>query len=221
MNTLDVTADLLAIEYGAASDALLLDRYVIHRDETAFATLVERYRQLVLRICRRVLGNHHDVEDAAQDTFLALASGAASIENPGSLASWLYGVAARTACKLAAKRGKRREQALVEDVAAAGDEWAIATQYMQQLLDEEMEHLPPRYRDSLILHYLMGKTAKEVAAQLETTVGSVNGYLKRGKRELRIRLAMRGAGLAVSLGAVHAAEGALQERTRRQSEKSS
>lgn len=214
MNQLRAIVEPLGREYSHASDAMLLEQFIDRHDEDAFAALVDRYRQLVLRICRRALGNHHDVEDAAQDTFLALANSAAKIENPGSLASWLYGVATRTARKLAAKRGKRCEQTLEQDVVASVDEWAIASHYMHQLLDEELDRLPEKYRDPLILHYLMGKTTKEVAAQLGATVGSIDGYLKRGKRELRVRLAMRGAGLAVTLGTVHAAEGVLHDWNR-------
>lgn len=211
MNQLGATSALFGLDYCHASDAVLLEQFVSRRDEAAFAMLVERYRQLVSRICRRALGNHHDVEDATQDTFLALANGAATIENPSSLASWLYGVASRTARKLAAKRGKRREQSLEHDMVAGEDEWAIASHYMHELLDQELERLPSKYRDPLILHYLLGKSTKEVAAQLGTSVGSIDGYLKRGKRELRVRLAMRGAGLAVTFATVQAAEGALQQ----------
>ncbi len=214
MSQLGATADFLGLEVESASDAALLERFVARRDEDAFAVLVDRYRQLVLRICRRALGNHHDVEDAAQDTFLALANGAASIEHPESLASWLYGVATRTARRLAAKRGRRREQPLEQELIVIDDEWTLASHYMHELLDEELERLPQRYRDPLILHYLLGKTIKQVADQLGTSVGSIDGYLKRGKRELRVRLAMRGAGLAVTFGAVHAAEGALQRLNR-------
>src|SRR6266852_1079449 len=78
------------------TDAALLARFVRCRDEDAFAALVGRYGRLVLGVCRRVLGDAHEAEDAAQATFLVLARKAASVVRREKVANWLYGVAVRT-----------------------------------------------------------------------------------------------------------------------------
>src|SRR5437667_9404305 len=78
-------------------DAKLLQLYVADRDEAAFATLVQRHGPMVWGVCRRVLGSHHDAEDAFQATFLVLVRKAASIVSRELLANWLYGVAHNTA----------------------------------------------------------------------------------------------------------------------------
>ena len=89
------------------SDGELLGRFVETHDEAAFTALVERHGPMVLRVCRRVLGHAQDAEDACQATFLVLVRKAASVRKRGSVASWLYGVAYRTARKLQASRARQ------------------------------------------------------------------------------------------------------------------
>ena len=93
---------------GMLSDGQLLDRFVERRDASAFEAIVERYGPLVWGVCRRVLRDHHDAEDAFQATFLVLARKAASIMPREKLGNWLYGVAFQTAMKARATRAKRR-----------------------------------------------------------------------------------------------------------------
>ena len=95
------------------TDAQLLADYLSRRDEAALAALVRRHAPMVWGVCRRVLRNHHDAEDAFQATFLVLVRKAAAIASPKLLANWLYGVAHQTALKAraaAAKRGARERQ---------------------------------------------------------------------------------------------------------------
>ncbi len=93
---------------GMLSDGQLLDRFVERREASAFEAIVERYGPLVWGVCRRVLRDHHDAEDAFQATFLVLARKAASVMPREKLGNWLYGAAFQTAMKARATRAKRR-----------------------------------------------------------------------------------------------------------------
>src|SRR4051794_12702696 len=81
------------------TDAQLLRHFVERRDEAAFEALVRIHGPMVLGVCRRILGNFADVEDAFQATFLILARKAASVRPRTQLGAWLHGVAVRVSLK--------------------------------------------------------------------------------------------------------------------------
>jgi RND family efflux transporter MFP subunit len=179
-----------------ASDADLLGRFVADGDQAAFELLVWRHRHLVFGVCRRVLHDFHDAEDAFQATFLTLARKAGSIGRRQALASWLYRVAHRVALTARSRRARRsaREQALaaVAEVAAPGAETASDWKDLWPAVDEELGRLPERYRAAAILCYLEGKTVEEAAGQLGCPRGTVASRLARARDRLRTRLARRG-----------------------------
>ena len=194
----------MLLDVAGFSDAELLALFLQHHDEAAFSEVVQRYRGLVWSVCRRVLSDSHDIEDVFQATFLVLVRDASRIRKQQSLANWLYGVAYRLSLRVARQTVRRREVALpanrqLADASLANNDLNnLAELFVRQTVDDELHALPARYRQPLVLHYLVGKSQKDVAAELNLTVGAVDGLLKRGRHELRLRLARRG----VSIGAV-------------------
>lgn len=177
-------------------DRDLLERFATQHEEAAFAALLRRHGPMVLAVCRRVLGDANDAEDAFQATFLILIRKASSISRPERLGNWLYGVAYRTALDARGNRARRqaRERQVAEMPAAevTGDPvW----QDLRPILDEELNRLPEKYRAPLVFCYLEGKTKEETARQLGWPEGTVSGRLARAKEMVRSRLARRGLAL--------------------------
>jgi RNA polymerase sigma factor (sigma-70 family) len=184
---------------GAPTDGDLLDRFTRARDESAFLELLRRHAPLVLGICRRVVGNEQDVEDAFQATFLVLVQKAHAIRRRDSLASWLHGVAYRCAARVRAAnlRRERHEARAVSALAAGAPD--LSWREVRQAIDEELALLPEKYRAPLVLCYLQGMTQCEAARALGWGPGVLRGRLDRGRERLRARLARRGLGLSAGL----------------------
>jgi RNA polymerase sigma factor (sigma-70 family) len=182
----------------ATSDEALVARFVRLQDEEAFAELVERHGPLVMSVCRRVLCDPHDADDAFQATFLVLAARPGGIRRPQALAAWLYGVAFRIARRLAIRRRRRGMASLTDELPVDADPLQeLTARHDRHVIDEELNRLPARLRDPLVLYYLEGKSQKAVAEALGVTVSAVDGRMKRGRRRLRMRLVARGVSLGV------------------------
>jgi RNA polymerase sigma factor (sigma-70 family) len=170
----------------------LLKSFVTANDPEAFRVLIERHGPMVLAVCRAVLRDQHDVEDAFQDTFLVLAKRAGTIKHHESIGPWLHRVALRRArhARFAASQRRLRER----------DHTDFRPAYLIEppdfsvipLLREEVSRLPKNHRLPVLLCYLEGKTYQEAAAQLRCPVGTIKGRLWRARQTLRVRLSRRG-----------------------------
>lgn len=190
---------------GALTDAQLLRRVVELRDEAAFEVLVWRNGPLVLGVCRKLLGQEQDAEDAFQATFLVLARKAASIGKGGSLAAWPHQVACRIARRLRVQeqRRKSREQREIDldhVPGAAKDSTELEQREAWRVAAQELQRLPACYREPIMCCYLQGKTHAEAARELNRPQGSMSSLLVRGCELLRFRLTRRG--ISLSFGAI-------------------
>lgn len=184
---------------GSMSDGDLLRRYLdgrVDEAECAFAVLVDRHGAMVRHVCLSILGNPDDAADAYQATFLILARRAGAIHKANSVGPWLFGVARRVALRARSRASRRRlaerslaEHTITQPTPAAPepihpDDWAI--------LYDELDRLPARYRDPLVLCYLQGMTHDQASSQLGIPTPTLRTRLSRARDRLRPRLVRRG-----------------------------
>jgi len=178
---------------GDLSDGQLLDAFIARGDDVAFKALLKRHGSMVLGVCRRILNNHHDAEDAFQATFLVLVRKARTITPRQYVGSWLYGVACRTAMKARAMSAKRRtkERQLWES-ARAQPTSDIPPDELLTRLDMELARLPEKYRVPIVLCDLEGRSRVEAARRCGWPVGTLSWRLAQGRQLLAQRLSRNG-----------------------------
>jgi len=186
------------------SEPELLDRFVERGDSVAFEALVRRHGPMVLAVCRGVLGDPHDAEDAFQATFLVLARKAGSINRRRPIGPWLSSVAYRVASKARVTEARRRRRE-AEAARRNGDLVAEPSSDDPELAPvvwQELTRLPRKYREPVLLCWVEGQSHEQAAAELKWPVGTVKGRLHRAKRRLQDRLTRRGiTGPTVGLAA--------------------
>jgi RNA polymerase sigma factor (sigma-70 family) len=192
--TNDLGRALLRRDGADLADAQLLTRFAERGDEAAFEALFRRHAPMVLGVCRRLLRNAQDAEDAVQVVFLVLAQKAASVRPREAVAGWLYGVARKAALKARAAAARRKERPVAElpepppRPGPGEDLWP--------LLERELSRLPEKYRAVVVLCDLEGRSRREAARLLGWPEGTVCGRLARARALLARRLGRSGVTLS-------------------------
>lgn len=185
------------------SDLELLASFRNSGDELAFEALVRRHGKAVLAACRQVLADAADIDDAFQATFLLLVKKVKTVDG-ATLGGWLFGVAHRLAvrAKADARRRAERETTVATRARMEAPPPDLLWREAVEILHEELDRMPDRYRRVLLLCYLDGQSRDEAAASLGWEAGAVKGCLERGRKLLGGRLAKRGVTLSAGLLAV-------------------
>jgi RNA polymerase sigma-70 factor, ECF subfamily len=189
-------------------------------DESAYASLVELYRGELQAHCYRMLGSVHDAEDAMQDALLRAWKALPRFEGRSSLRSWLYRIATNTCLDIIGKRPKRvlpvdygpptdphdgpgdpvvesvwvepyPDELLPDDLAAGPEARYEQRESVELAFIASLQLLPATQRAALVLREVLGFSAKETAAALDTSVASVNSALQRARATLESRLPER------------------------------
>ncbi len=181
---------------GDLPDGQLLERFTTSHHEAAelaFHALVERHGPMVLRVCRRLLDDPNDAEDAFQATFLVLLQRAGAIHNRCSVAAWLHGVAMRVAARGRVESARRRriERHGMRPETERNDD--AERRDIEALIDVELARLPEKYRAPVVLCYFEGLTHERAADHLGWPVCTLRARLSRARKLLRSRLTRRGS----------------------------
>jgi RNA polymerase sigma factor (sigma-70 family) len=186
-----------------ASESQLLEAFIGRNDEEAFRAIVARHGPMVLGVCRQLLHDPDEIEDAFQATFIVLVRRAASLRRRERLGNWLYGVAYRVA-RRSRSLSARRKSAISRDSDA--DPSTLPAPIADkpdfdtfETLHQAIRRLPDRYRLPIVLCYFEGLSHEAAALELGWPLGSVKGRLSRARDLLRKRLVRRGIALSTAV----------------------
>jgi RNA polymerase sigma factor (sigma-70 family) len=190
-----------------AADAELLTRFLDRHDEAAFEELVGRHLPAVRAVCRSLLRDPNDADDAVQATFLVLVRRAAAVRNRAALGGWLCRVAWRTANRLRTANARQtgRSSGVEPDTTPAPPAPAGGSE-LADALHDEITRLPERYRLAVLACYGAGTPTAEAARQLGWPKGTLLTRLAWARKRLRDRLTHRGVTLAGGFAAVFAGQ---------------
>ena len=179
------------------TDGELLDRFLSDqgsRGGLAFEALVLRHGPMVWGVCRRILADPADADDAFQATFLVLVRRGRSVRVDDSLGRWLYGVSRKVATKIRADRERRRRRESGVVIPEKGSDGTVNLERVEILsaLDDELARLAEPFRSAIVLCDLGGMTHEQAALELGCPVGTIKSRLARGRDRLRSRLDRRG-----------------------------
>ncbi len=167
------------------TESELVARFVDRRDPIAFEAIVSRHGPMVLSVCRVMLADANDVDDAFQATFAILIEKARRLRRPERLGPWLHGVAYRVANRA---RTRRREWSIPDDLVGRSSDDVLEKREQLAALHDEIERLPEKYRLPVVLCCLEERSGEEAARRLGWPIGTVNGRLSRARDLLRDRL---------------------------------
>jgi RNA polymerase sigma factor (sigma-70 family) len=181
---------------GGLTDGELLECFQTSRDTVgheAFRILVERHGPMVLGMCRSLVRDPHEADDAFQATFLVLVRKAGSIERRDTIGPWLHGVAGRVA-RRARDRAVRRQRREVEANAEipCPVRPIAESPSVEAVVQDEIARLPERFRAPVVLCCLEGLSYDLAARRLGVTEPTLRGRLHRARKQLASRLRGRG-----------------------------
>jgi len=170
------------------------DAYLVRRAQEgyldAYAELVDRYSGLAYRVALRVLGNHHDAEDVAQEALVGAWQQLPNFRAQSTFSTWLYRIVTHRALNRVQRQHPSNSLDVIGDVAdaCAGPAMRLERDLMKDAVTDAIQALPPAQRITVVLHHLEGLSYAEVAAVTDSSVAAVRSHLFRARRTLGVAL---------------------------------
>ncbi|TAN41658.1 MAG: sigma-70 family RNA polymerase sigma factor [Nitrospirae bacterium] len=166
-------------------------------DISAFEELVLKYRDRIYNLCAYMLGNAHEAEDAAQDTFIKAYQGLSRFKPDAAFYTWLYRIAVNTCIDYRRRpffeslfrRSDTGEEVVIEHPSASPTpEREYESKQIQQALQTALKKLSPKLRAVIVLKEFEGLSYEEMADTLDVSIGTVKSRISRARDELKILL---------------------------------
>jgi RNA polymerase sigma-70 factor, ECF subfamily len=170
----------------------LLVAQCLQGDEAAKRELVERYQNLVFRLCYRMLGQRQDAEDVAQETFLRALRGLAQFDLGRAFEPWLLTIAANRCRTALAARGRRRQVVELHETLADPAADILSARQLEEELHLALGRMRTEYRMALVLFHDEERSYAEMAEILDRPVGTIKTWVHRARQELLHHLRSRG-----------------------------
>lgn len=170
------------------------DAYLVRRAQEgyldAYAELVDRYSGLAYRVALRVVGNHHDAEDVAQEALVGAWQQLPNFRAQSTFSTWLYRIVTHRALNRVQRQHPSNSLDVIGDVAdaCAGPAVRLERDLMKDAITDAIQALPPAQRITVVLHHLEGLSYAEVAAVTDSSVAAVRSHLFRARRTLGVAL---------------------------------
>ena len=158
-------------------------------DLSIFEIFVKKYQDRIYNLCRYMLGNTQDAEDAAQDVFVKAFRKLKDFRPESSLYTWLYRIGVNTCIDHKSKFRPEpfNDKFLEEDLPSAGPspEGCYQSKEVGQAIQSALEQLPKHSRAVIVLKEIEGLSYEEIAEVLKTSVGTIKSRLSRTREDLR------------------------------------
>lgn len=159
-------------------------------DATAFRKLSDEHLKAIVTFSHRLVGNHAEAEEIAQETFLRVWQKADSYQPKAKLSTWLHTIARNIAIDRMRKRSRKEEAFEIDDERDASPASAVPSQLLaaketRQQIERALDSLPERQRSALALCHEQGLDNPAIAEVMGCSVEAVESLLSRGRRALR------------------------------------
>jgi len=155
----------------------------------ALEQLLEHYYDFVFSICRRVIGNIDDANEATQETLISVVKHIASFKSTAKFSTWVYRIATNASLDEIRKKSRRPTTEFTEETVHPLD--SKATRSLEDSLidtldiDNALQSLPEEFRIVLVLRDQLGTSYEEISEILEVPTGTVKSRIARARQKMK------------------------------------